>query len=152
MRQLGTLLCVLILASACGGSSTLPSGPSPVPTPTQPPPLPPTPPLSPPEGRVISIGEEVNDTLTFNGAEKVFELTAPSDGTLVIRLSWEPSQGRLELELADTRFAHFPENWSPIVGNLPVLVGGTYRVTVTDGAPWDYGGLFLPFVLTTSIE
>jgi hypothetical protein len=150
MRQLGALLCLLMLASACGGGGTLPSGPSPGSTPAQLPPS--TPPPSPPAGRVISVGDEVNDTLTFNGADRVFEVTAPSDGTLVVRLSWDPSQGRLELELADRRFAHFPDNWSPIVGNLPVLVGGRYRVRVADGAPWDYGGLFLPFVLTTSLE
>jgi hypothetical protein len=101
---------------------------------------------------VISLGEEIKDTLTFHGADKFFELTAPSDGTLIVRLSWDARQGRLELGLADTQFAHFPENRSPIVGQLPVLVGGKYRVRVADGAPWDYDGLFVAFDLTTSME
>jgi hypothetical protein len=99
---------------------------------------------------VIHVGEEVKDTLTFNGDQRVFELTAPSDGTLVVHVSWERSQGVLELGLADRWFPAGPEG--SIVGRLPVVASQQYRVSVADGAPWDYGGLFLPFVLTTSIE
>jgi hypothetical protein len=33
-----------------------------------------------------------------------------------------------------------------------VVVGRKYRVTVADAAPCDYDELWLPFVLTTSME
>ena len=82
----------------------------------------------------------------------LFELTAPADGALVVRVDWNPTQGRLQLELADRLFANFPDNLSPVLGSLPVLVGGKYRVRISDGAPWDYDDLVLPFVMTTSME
>jgi hypothetical protein len=147
MRQLGALLCLLILASACGGGGTLPAAPSPVtsPNPTIPSPAPAAP-------QVISVGKEVKDSLTSHGTDRLFELTAPSDGTLVVRVGWDPRQGRLQLEIADRQFANFPDNSSPIVGELSVVAGGKYRVRIADGAAWDYDNLFLPFVLTTSME
>ena len=83
----------------------------------------------------MMVGEEVRDTLTFNGDYRLFELMAPSGGTLVARLSWDPSQGRLQLNLAARIFANFPDNWSPIVGELPVVAGERYRVRVAAGAP-----------------
>jgi hypothetical protein len=106
---------------------------------------------SPPSAQAsqeISVGEEVHGTLTVHGAQWIYELTAPSDGTLVVHLSWDPDRGRLELTLADTRFGSDP----PIVGRLRVAAGQRYRVTVEDGAPWDYDELLLPFSLTSSIE
>jgi len=33
-----------------------------------------------------------------------------------------------------------------------VSAGQTYSVKISDGAPWDYDDLNLPFVMTTSIE
>jgi hypothetical protein len=156
MRQLGALLCLLILASACGGVDTLPAGPSTVRSPaTTVPSSDPTPVPSPapPTPQVISVGKEVKDSLTLHGtADRLFELTAPSNGTLVVRVDWDPKQGRLQLDLADRQFANSPDNRSPIVGKLSVVASGKYRVRVSDGAPWDYDNLFLPFVLTTSIE
>jgi len=101
---------------------------------------------------VIGVGEEVTDTLAFHGADRLFELTAPSDGMLVVRVSWDPRRGRLELDLADRLFANFPDNRSPIVGELPVVVGGKYRLRVADGAPWDYDDIFVAFELTTSMK
>jgi len=98
--------------------------------------------------REISVGEEVHDVLTFHGQSKVFQLTAPSDGKLVVHLSWEPGQGRLELDFADMVFGSDP----PIAGELRVSAGQQVSLTVADGAPWDYDELFLPFFLTTSIE
>jgi hypothetical protein len=102
--------------------------------------------------REIRVGEEVTGALTAHGAENLFELTAPADGTLSARLSWDSTHGRLTLMLADTRFSPVPFDASLIVGTLPVVAGRRYRVRVADGAPWDYDDLFLPFVLTTSIE
>jgi hypothetical protein len=100
---------------------------------------------------VITVGEELKDTLMFHGDRRVFELTAESDGTLVARVSWERSRGSLELMLGDRRFGpSTPEGF--IVGMLPVVVGQRYTVRVADGAPWDYDDLFLPFAQTTSVE
>jgi hypothetical protein len=56
------------------------------------------------------------------------------------------------LNLVDQQFANFPDNLSPVVGRLPVSAGLKYRVSVADGAPWDYGDLSLSYVLTTVIE
>ncbi len=113
------------------------------------------PPSPPPVqgGRQISIGEEVTDTLTAHGAEMLYQLMAPRDGTLILRLSWERRRGLLELRLADTRFTASPPDWSPpIVAELSVAAGRTYSVRIMDGAPWDYDDLYLPFILTTFIE
>ena len=140
MRNLGAVLCLSVLAFACGGGHTLPTAPSDSAltalTPTNAP-------------RVITVGEEVRSTLTGHGTGMLFELTAPADGALVVRVDWNPTQGRLQLELADRLFAN---NLSPVLGSLPVLVGGKYRVRISDGAPWDYDDLVLPFVMTTSME
>ena len=94
--------------------------------------------------------ENVTGTLQVHGAKNVFELTAPSSGTLVARLSWSSTQGRLELWLADTLSAQSDK--PPIAGTLTVVAGQKYRVTVTDAAAWDYDELFLPYVLTTDIQ
>ena len=51
----------------------------------------------------ISVGDEVMDTLTFHGDKKFYELTAPSDGTLLVRVSWEPDRGRIQLNLGTPR-------------------------------------------------
>jgi hypothetical protein len=141
MFKLGALLGFLLLAFACGGGDTLPSAPSTVllPTPTTP-------------GRVISVGEQVSGTLTAHGTSMLFDLTAPSDGTLVVRLNWDPQQGSLELHLGDRVLYAVPPAQSLIVGRLRVTAGRTYRLRVADFAAWDYDDLFLPFVLTTSIE
>jgi hypothetical protein len=102
--------------------------------------------------QAINVGIEIKDSLTLHGTDRLFELTAPSNGTLVVSVDWDPKQGRLQLDLADRQFANSPDNWPPIVAKLSVVASGKYRVRVSDGAPWDYDNLFLPFVLTTSIE
>ena len=137
------LLCVLSLVSACtDGGRSLPATarPSAVPSLASPPP-------SPPATGAISIGEEVNDTITSPGGSDVYELTAPSTGTLVARVSYEPGQA-VVLYLADQAF----ESDTPIVGRLPVVAGRQYRVEVAIGDFWGYGDVFVRFVLTTSIE
>ena len=142
--------CLLVVASGCG------SGGRDLGTPTEPSVVQPTPPPSLPPtqgGLQISIGEEVTGTLEGHGTKMLYQLTAPSDGTLIVRLSWEPHRGLLELEVADRSFASSPPDWSPpIVGELSVTAGRTYSVTIADGAPWNYDDLNLPFVMTTSIK
>jgi hypothetical protein len=110
--------------------------------------VPTLPPAPQQDGRVISIGERVEETLRFNGDGKVFQITPSSEGTLIVRVSWDTTNGRLELWYGDRGFV----GDGLIVAKLPVMAGKTYRVSVDDGAPWDYGGLSLPFVLTTSLE
>ena len=111
------------------------------------------PPPPPPTARVISVGEEVTGTLQPCCAwgpavfEMLFDLTAPSDGTLIVHLSNSVS---LELEGAD----YWPwwKSPSPLfdVATLQVTAGQTYRLWVYYGG-WDLYEQ-LPFVLTTSIE
>jgi len=148
MRQLPAVLCLFALASACDsdhpGPGT-PAGPSstigsPVPSPSSRALL--------PAAQQINVGEEVNNTLTVHGERKVYDLTALSDGTLVVHLSWDPQKGRVELEIGETHWA----GEGAIVAKLPVVIGGHYSLIVGDGAPWDYDVLHLPFVMTTSIE
>jgi hypothetical protein len=141
MKQLAIVLCLLVPSSACQ-SGTMRQATNP----TAPSSLTATVPLA------ITVGKEVTGTLDAHGAERFYELTAMSSGTLVARLVWVPADGRLELEIGDREFANFPENRSPIVGEMPVVAGLKYRIRVSDGAPWDYDGLSLPFVLTTSLE
>jgi hypothetical protein len=141
--------CLLVIASACGSGGSelgMPQGPSGVPSPG-----PPSPPAPIPVGRQITVGEEVTDTLTDHGTDRLYQLTAPSDGTLIVRLSWDPNRGSLELRLADIRFASRPPDRSPIIAKLPVAAGQTYSVWVMDAAPWEYDELSLSFVVTTSI-
>jgi hypothetical protein len=149
MRKLAALLGLLVLAFACGGGDTLPTAPSTVLSPGDPAP-PPSTPTGP--GRVISVGEQVNGTLTAHGASMLFDLTAPSDSTLVVRLNWDPRQGSLVLQLEDQVLSAVPPDRSSIVGRLPVTAGRNYRLRVADFAAWDYDDLFLPFVLTTTLE
>jgi hypothetical protein len=142
--------CLLITISACGTDGAKPQTLS---SPSVLAPSAPSPPSPPPNARQIRVGEEVTDTLTGHGISLYYQLTAPSDGTLIMRLSWEPHAGLLELKVADTRFMSSPPNWSPpIVANVFVAAGQTYLVTVMDGAPWDYDDLKLPFAITTSME
>lgn len=142
-------LFVLVLASGCapdsGGHSAL-TGPSTGIVSPTPPPVPPQDTTQAP--RPIGVGEEVNDALTFHGAERLFELTAPSDGVLVVRLMWPPDRGRLELATGELRWT----GAGVIAATIRVAAGRKYQLSVADGAPWDYGDFFVPFVLTTSIE
>jgi hypothetical protein len=147
MKQLAALLCCLLLSAACnshgGSQSTSPmaaslSSPSPSPT---------NPEASP---RAISVGEAVQGRLDAHGLVNVFELTAPRDGTLLVRLSWTPTQGSLELWLAGILS---PRGDSPpVTGQLPVIAGGKYLLRVSDHAAWDYDELHLPYELTTAME
>ena len=143
MKYDAALLGFLVLAAACGSNgSRLPTSPS----------VPLVPAAASPSVavRAITVGEEVTGTLEVHGAKNVFELTAPSDGTLVVRVSWPLTQGRLELWLADTFSSQADK--PPITGKLTVVAGRKYRVMVADSAAWDYDALFLPYVLTTDIQ
>jgi hypothetical protein len=116
---------------------------------------------------VLRVGQEIMDT--FIGNPRIYELTAPSGGTLVTRLTWDPTvQGGAKLMLtigqcampgaisltcpSAVQFMNSAPNWSPLVGRVAVSAGRTYRVIVEEGAaPWDYD-FRQPFVLNTAIE
>jgi hypothetical protein len=146
---------LLVFGSACGPGGgvlrtpTMPAvaqSPAPFTSPSSPFPAQAVP------GR-IDVGVDVTDTLTAHGSARFYALTAPADGTLILRLSWKPGDGILDLKLADTRFAAASLDVAPqIVAKVPVIAGVMYPVTIADGAPWDYDDLRLPFVVTTSVE
>lgn len=104
--------------------------------------------------QLISVGEVVTGVLHATTCgdgtcipaveEMLFELTAPSDGTLIVELDWNLNDGSIALQVEDG-VLHY---WPTTVGTLPVTAGGTYQVLVYTN-PW---ALFeIPFALTTSI-
>jgi hypothetical protein len=112
----------------------------------------PTAPVQSPANGIIAVGESLAGT--FIGNPLMYVLTAPSDGRLTVRLTWNPDQdgARLKLTFGDTSFMAVPPNWSPLVGVAPVSSGKAYRITIEEGhAPWDYA-FNDSFTLTTSIE
>jgi hypothetical protein len=151
MRQIAAVLCLLIVAVACGGGDTLPGGPSPIPSGGALPP--PAPPPLPPAVQAISVGEEVKGRVDTS-VPRLFDVIAPTDGTLAVGLAWEAAQPTLGLDVADTKFVPLaPDGSSPIVGRLSVAAGRTCRIRVSYYlSPWDYGSEDQPFVLTTWIE
>ena len=100
----------------------------------------------------ITVGQNVEGVLCCeNGSHTAYTLTATSDGTLIVHLSWSTNQLSLEMYVDDAHFNN-PGNSPPLIGKVRVVAGRTYRIRVVDGAPWDYHGLNLPFVLATSME
>jgi len=86
---LASLLCPLLVATACGNDGTRPA-PSAIPSPEDP--SDPTPPAAPTVPNV-GVGDDVQDVFTVHGSAKLLELTVPSDGFLVVQLSWNATQG-----------------------------------------------------------
>ena len=143
------LFSLVVLAVACGSSNhAMPTSPS-VPPTAGPPPAP-TPPGSASPVR-ISVGQDVAGAMDQHGVQDVFELTAPRDGTLVVRLSWDRAQGRLSLSTLDFRLYVRTET-PPIIATLPVVAGDAYRLRVADADPWDYDIFHLRYVLTAAYE
>jgi hypothetical protein len=88
MGQVAAVLCLLVVAAACGGGDTLPGGPSPIPSGGAPPDAVPAPPAI----RVISVGEEVKGRVD-SSVPRLFDVIAPTDGTLAVR--WRGRQRSL---------------------------------------------------------
>jgi hypothetical protein len=132
MKSSAAILRVVVIfaASACSGSSS-PISPS----------------SSNPQTLPLTVGQSVERTWTEHGAVDHYELRAPSDGTLLVRLTWSDYSG-VALTLADTRISQS----SPIVATLAVKSGLRYRLTVADEYAWDYDQLFVKYVLTTAME
>ena len=146
MRNLAGVFSFLLLLDGWDGRGALAAEPSPVPSPgaaaTFQVPLPPTPP--PPPTQVISVGEQLTGTLTLDAYQMFFELTAPSDGTLVVH-----TPSHIGLLIDNVAFDY----WPPMVGTMPVVAGQTYRGWVF--VSFDVWGFDccdpVSFVLTTSL-
>jgi len=162
------LVLVLLLLEACSGSPrySAPAAPSPV---QVAPPAPYVPAIT--VSQHIALGHELADT--FIGNPLIYDVSASSDGTLVVALEWDPGRGtddvaHLKLIMGECAVPHgrgYPicatavdvpgpgPAWSsPVIGRVIVSAGRTYRVIVDEGlAPWDYG-FNQPFTLTASIE
>jgi hypothetical protein len=147
-------LCLIAIAMACAPEHAF--------SPQAPPQVPATVPTAPTcksanststsanTTREIAVGDVVNDVLVAHGTEHTFSFTAPSTGTVKLRLTWDRSCGFLDLWVANAWLTGAPG--STIDASLPVLAGQRYSVRVADAAPWDYDVLWLPFALATSIK
>jgi hypothetical protein len=104
--------------------------------------------FAPPMGVITEINDQLPRCLV-----RAYDVTVPSNGTLVGRLTWNPESlgARLTLALGSAVFPASPPKWSPVVGRLEVSAGQTYRVEVYEGENYwgEYGD---PFVLTISLE
>jgi hypothetical protein len=96
----------------------------------------------------ITVGETARGTWTEHGALDDYELTAPSDGTLVVSLTWSSDYSGVDLKLADKWISRNP----PVVATLAVKSGQRYRLTVADRYAWDYDRIFVEYVVTTAME
>ena len=88
--------------------------------------------------------------LKSNGARDYFELTAPSNGSLSITVSWDNTHGVVELWLGSKQFGY--ELGNPLTGRVTVVAGQKYLVTIADAAPWDYHGLHVPYTFKSSMD
>ncbi len=83
------------------------------------------------------------------GLGQAFEFTAPANGRLAARLTWNDwlnGTGMTLHLMADTEFAPEPPLWSPLVGTWNITAGQNYRLTIGPYATdWAYND---PFVLT----
>jgi hypothetical protein len=167
--RLPVFLILLFAVEACSGSprNSAPTAPSPVQAaiPTS------YTPAAITVSQQITFGRELTDT--FIGNPLIYALSAPSDGTLIVRLDWDPSKGSDDIahlmlimgECAVPPGRGYPSCpnaqetrgpdplWSALViARMTVSAGQTYRVIVDEGlAPWDYG-FNQPFTLIAAIE
>ena len=113
-----------------------------VPQPTTAPP--PSPPMVVP--RVISVGDDVMFTLDLNDPWMYLELTAPSDGLLIVRVSTD-SDALVVIQLGIDGTYYYD------AAMLDVVAGQTYLIEVGIANRWDYGlPPFVSFVMTSSIN
>ena len=143
-----TVLCLLPLA-ACSGWVVIisPSGVSCasnvdiIPSPTR-----------PPAPRTINTGATVHGTLSGCHLADDFNVAVISDGTLVVRLSWDTVHtSTISLVSIDgVEFRSGPPNWPPVVAKVPATQGRQYRLRVavqgSDEIPEDR------YQLTTAVE
>ena len=149
MARVIVLLCLSGLLGACELDNK-DRRPLPRPTIVPQPPAGGDPPPTPISATPISPGQAVQGR--FVGSRLAYELTVPSSGTLVARLTWEPfvTSAFLRLTIGSTEFIPVEPAFSPIIGSIPVSAEETYRLIISPGGTdHDYD---VPFVLTTSLE
>jgi hypothetical protein len=151
VNRFSTALCLALLTSGCGDSSLpLPSPGNPTGPSVQPPPLPPEP--VPRLVGEIKVGDTVAGRISASDALIAYDLTVPTTGTLVARLTWDVNWTGtlLRMMLDQTRFPPSGPGWPPLVGRLPVTSGQRYRLTIAiAGSDWIPDD---PFELTTAVE
>jgi hypothetical protein len=154
MRRLPALFALLVITAACDSPSARmpPTAASPV-TPVMPPSYPtPDPTLT---TTTLTIRKELSGT--FIGNPLAYEVAPLSGGTLVVRLSWDPTlqtSARFLMVIGECAvptwfqfkcpsavvFRSSGPDWSPLVGRLAIAPGQTYRIVLDEGvSPWDYG-------------
>ena len=169
MIRLPVFLILLVALEACSGSprNSAPTAPSPVQAA-----IPPSyTPAAITVSHQITLGRELTDI--FIGNPLIYALSAPSDGTLIVRLDWDPSKGSDDIAhlmviigecavppgrgypscpSAQETHGPGPLGSAPVIARMTVSAGQKYRVIVDEGlAPWDYG-FNQPFTLIAAIE
>jgi hypothetical protein len=149
MARLIFLLCLSGLVGACelGNEDRRPLPLPRLTTPGEPPGVPAPPPAPVPQ---ISLGQDIQGR--FVGSRLSYDLTVPSSGTLVARLTWDPflTDSFLTLMIGSAEFRPTEPNWSPIIGRIVVTARETHRLTIGRGGTGQ--AYDVPFVLTTSLE
>jgi hypothetical protein len=133
--HIGRVRFAVLLSAALLGACDLESGRGRIPVPRPSPvemPGPPTPPSAPPPtpGGITQIGLGEMASF-FAGPQQLFEFTAESQGTLVVKLYWELGDSFLNLSLdgVSPGDAMTP----PVEGRLPVVAGQKVLIAVNSG-------------------
>lgn len=103
------------------------------------------------DGGVIAIGAPVNGSLTAHGGAVRYHVVAPRSGTLALGVSWDKSNGLVDVLFASTMLPR-PLTAPPFNARVTVQAGQSYDIQVADGTPSAAGTLNLPFTLTAAIE
>jgi len=103
------------------------------------------------DGGVIAIGTPVSGALTTHGGSVQYHVVAPRTGTLALGVSWDRSQGLVDVLFASNML---PRQMAapPFNTRMPVQAGQPYDLRVADGTPSEAGTLSLPFTLTATME
>ena len=103
------------------------------------------------DGGVIAIGTPVNGMLAIHGSAVQYQVVAPRTGTLALGVSWNRSQGLVDVLFASNMLPR-PLTAPPFNARVPVQAGQSYVIRVADGSPSDAGTLNLPFTLTAVMD
>jgi hypothetical protein len=125
-------------------------------------PVPPPGPPAVPTNTVqdIALGDRVEGRYTYcfgswctrPDGEKHFVFTAPTDGTVLVTLTWPSVVGAIfKLTLDGVVVPPRPGVWSPLTGELRVIAGTRYTIVVSLGGA-DEQFEDHPFVLSTEMR
>jgi hypothetical protein len=129
MRGVATTVLCLLPFAGCSGwvvfisptAVSCTSGVNIIPSPTR-----------PPTTRTISTGVTVHGTLSGCHLVDEFNVAVVSDGTLVVRLSWNTFHtSTIALVSVDgVAYRSWPPDWPPVVVKVPAVAGQQYRLRV----------------------